>query len=257
MAVKRFLRGKPHDRSRRPGAGMASARVSGRGAIRRACVSKCSSSPNIRTRPCFFFLVQKIGTNCYTSKEIERGSCFFRFESKYCKPVRVCQQLYQPCRHRTRFAGAQACQWKSLGGEGETERTHWRILSDDRFTAPYSALFMPAIHGANIRGARRAKLCFPVLSFRLGPHSGTDAICHLLRQAGRLDGQPAVGSAGCGILARFDEGLDHLEGLVVGELAWRVFAEIGRGRFEHAAQAAVQGQLGAADGVDGHAGRVG
>src|SRR5688572_2292343 len=53
------------------------------------------------------------------------------------------------------------------------------------------------------------------------------------------------------------EPLQRLVGLVVGALHRRVLAEIGRRRVDRAGETAVLGDLGAADHVDRHSGRIG
>ncbi len=51
-----------------------------------------------------------------------------------------------------------------------------------------------------------------------------------------------------------DELFDAAIGFVVGHLHGRMLGEIGRGGMQHAADAAIERQFAAADGVDGHAG---
>src|SRR5205823_13851201 len=53
-----------------------------------------------------------------------------------------------------------------------------------------------------------------------------------------------------------NELLDAAIGFVVGHLDGRMFGEIGRGRMQHATNAAIQRKLAATDSVDGHAGGV-
>ena len=54
-----------------------------------------------------------------------------------------------------------------------------------------------------------------------------------------------------------DELLDGAVGFVVGHLDGRMLTKEGAGGMEDAADAAVEGELATADGVDGDAGRVG